>query len=656
MCGISGAYHLNREPVEKNIVQTMTDLLSHRGPDDGGVYHNYNVGLGNRRLKIIDLSYAGHQPMSNENNSEKGKLGSDLILVFNGEIYNYKQLRDNLIEKGHVFTSFTDTETILHLYEDIEEDCVEKLEGMFAFAIWDKTKDSLLIARDRLGEKPLLYTINNNVFYFASEINPLLNIPDISLEMNGTAIRQYFNFFHVTQPESMFEKIKKLPPASTIRISKNSIDIKQYWKPSYYPKWNGSEEEIAVELREHIDASVKSRMMSDVPLGTMLSGGIDSTLISALTKRHTNVTLRTFSAFYEDENGRDLDWEFAQLASKNLDVEHHNVFYNADDLISLLGTAVRNYGEPHADIASLVSMYLSRFMKEHVTVVLSGNGGDELFGGYNTYRKVSRISSPLIQSMLKVFPYFPWNIIRRLSQKNGWMLGGNTAMLMYLLALKPKDRLNYSIATGDEWLTGNLFNSDFQKINDDDICKPFKEIFSKANTDNFLDSWLFTDLMGRMQEYTVIQPDISGMAYGLEIRAPFLDHKIVEYAAKIPAGLKVKNYKTTKYILRLAAEGIIPDEITFRKKKTGFSGVTYAQLIKLSRSKWKSLFNDSLFNGTLQKTGIFNNSFIEKSWKLLINRTDTNDDTVRLFQVIWSLILFEHWHREVVLNRKNIHS
>jgi len=651
MCGICGAYSLFGTPVQKDVVKHMTFLLKHRGPDDSGVFAEGGVCLGNRRLKIIDLSSAGHQPMSNENFAEKGQRNSVLWLTFNGEIYNYKQLRKELINSGHLFHSSTDTETLLHLYEDFGENCVEKLEGMFAFCIWDKNKNSLFIARDRLGEKPLLYTVHNNIFYFASEINPLLSIPGFSNNINPSAVRHYFNFLYVSAPVCMFQGIKKLPPAHTIKIINGDIQISQYWKLSFRNKWEKNEKNLVAELREHLDGAVNSRLMSDVPVGTMLSGGIDSTLVTALTKKFTNTTLKTFSAFYEDEMGRDLDWEYAQLAAKKLDVEHFNVFYNADDLRELLPLAVKHYGEPHADIAALVSMYLSRFMKDHVTVVLSGNGGDELFGGYNTYKKVSLITSPLVRVALNIFPSFPWDSLRKIYQKNNGMIGGNLAMIMYILSLKPGERRNYNIATDDEWICNNLFSDEMKTECEYDVCEQFKEIFSNADSDNLLDSWLYTDLMGRMQEYTVVQPDIAGMTYGIEIRAPFLNYELVEFVARINPELKVKRHQITKYILRKAAEGIIPDEIAFRKLKTGFSGITYAHLIRLVRSKWLDFFKDSLFNGTLQKSGFFNNTFIEHAWNKLQSSSDFKDDTIRIFQVLWSLVVFEHWMREVVISK-----
>lgn len=650
MCGICGAYNLKGDSVSGEIVERMNDLLVHRGPDDGGVHCENRVALGNRRLKIIDLSSAGHQPMSNINYSERGKENSILWLVFNGEIYNYKKLRKMLISKGHLFYSNSDTETILHLYEELGEKCVEKLEGMFAFAIWNKEKDYLFIARDRLGEKPLLYTIHNDVFYFASEVYPLLSIPGFSKDIDPNALRQYFNFLYVSPPFSMFQKIIKLPPATILTIKNGKIETRQYWNPSFKQKWDVDEKQLADELREHLEKAVHSRLMSDVPLGAMLSGGIDSTLITALAKKFVNSPLKTFSAFYEDESGRDLDWNYAQLAAKKLDVEHFNVFYNADDLRELIPLAVKHYGEPHADLASLVSMHLNRFMKDHVTVVLSGNGGDELFGGYNSYKKVSFLSKPLVTAALNLVPSFPWNYIREKYQKNGRLFAGNFAMIMYVLSIKRSERINYNVSTDDELICNNLFDSKLKAHCLNDVCEHFKKTFSNADSDNLLDSWLYTDFMERMQEYTVVQPDIAGMTYGMEIRAPFLDHKLVEFAARIKPGLKVKG-KTTKYILRLAAKNIIPDEIVNRKIKTGFSGITYAYLIHLAQERWSNFFRDSLFNGILQKSGYFNNGFIEKAWNKLQNSSSYSEDSTRIFQILWSLVIFEHWMRTVVLSK-----
>ena len=633
--------------MDKTIVERMNECLAHRGPDDSGLYTEPSLVLGHRRLSIIDLSAAGRQPMSNGKCLEQRRTNSPLCFVFNGEIYNFSELRDGLARRGHVFQSQTDSEVILHLYEEEGEGCVEPLRGMFAFALWDALARQLVLGRDRSGEKPLLYAVHENVFYFASEIQALLSIPGFPRNIDPTALRQYFNFLHVPQPDCMLRAIQKLPPATTLTVTNGQLRERQYWKPSYRVKWQKSENELVEELRIRLDDVVKTRLVSDVPLGSMLSGGIDSTAVTALAQRHVGGRLKTFSAFFADEEGRDSDWRFAQLAADRLGVEHSNVFYNADDLLNLLPLALKHYGEPHAIITTLVSLFLSRHIKKHVKVVLSGNGGDEVFGGYLTYKKVLRLNSRFVQRGLDFVPHSPFRWLRQRLAGSHRAVSGEMGMMLYALSLSNEMRRSYNIATSDIWLKSQLF-SDGVLDSSQDPCAHFRSVFSDADADRYFDAWLHTDLMSRMQEYTVVQPDISGMTYGLEIRAPFLDHELIQFAAGLTPDMKIRRGRITKYLLRRAVEGLIPDEIVNRQDKTGFSGVTYAHLISLAQGRWKPYFEDSLFAGSLQKCGYFQPKFIENTWRTLLESQPRSADATLLFQTIWSLLVFEHWWRAVM--------
>lgn len=633
--------------VDKTIVGRMNDCQAHRGPDDSGLYAEPTVALGHRRLSIIDLSVAGHQPMSNEQCFARQRTSGRVWFVFNGEIYNFQELRAGLIDRGHLFQSQTDSEVILHLYEEEGEQCVERLRGMFAFGLWDAGQQRLLLARDRSGEKPLLYGIHNSTLYFASEIQALLSVPGFSREVDPTALRQYFNFLHVPQPGCLLKAIRKLPPATTLTITNGQMSERLYWKPSYRVKWQKSESELVEELRFRLDDVVKTRLVSDVPIGSMLSGGIDSTAVTALAQRHVGGRLQTFSAFFEDEEGRDPDWKFAQLAVDRLGVEHTNVFYNADDLLNILPVAVRHYGEPHAIITTLVSLFLSRHIKEHVKVVLSGNGGDEVFGGYLTYKKVLQLSSPAVQRSLDLIPHSLFRWMRKRLAHTHRAVSGEFGMILYALSLSNEMRRSYNIATSDIWLTTELFSRGAMD-SAGDPCSHFQSVFANADADLHFDAWLHTDLMSRMQEYTVIQPDISGMTYGLEIRAPFLDHELIQFAGGLTPDMKVRNGQITKYLLRRALEGIIPDEIVNRRDKTGFSGVTYAHLIGLAQGRWAPYFKDSLFSGILQHCGYFQPRFIESTWRTLLQSDPRSANATLLFQTIWSLVIFEHWWREIM--------
>jgi len=382
MCGICGKLNLDGSPIDSPLIEKMCSILSHRGPDDSGVYISESraqsteprIGLGHRRLSIIDLSL-GHQPMSNEDGS--------IWIVFNGEIYNFQELKEALIKNGHFFKTKSDTEVILHLYEDYGVDCVKELRGMFAFAIWDSKKKRLFLARDRLGKKPLVYTRYKNSFLFASEIKSILCDKNIPKEIDHIAIHHYLSYGYIPQPWTIFKGIKKLPPSSILVIENGSERIERYWMPRYKPKLKISENEAISEILRLLKEAVKLRLISDVPLGAFLSGGIDSSSVVSMMAGLMDRPVKTFSIGFEEEDFSEIP--FARIVSKKFQTEHYE-FIVRPDAIDILPKLAFFYNEPYADSSAIPTYYLSQMTRKYVTVALNGDGGDELFAGYDRYR------------------------------------------------------------------------------------------------------------------------------------------------------------------------------------------------------------------------------------------------------------------------------
>ncbi len=379
MCGICGIIdYTGSDKVNAQAIQRMCVAMKHRGPDNEGTYINKNsprVGLGHRRLSIIDLSSVGHQPMSNEAGS--------VYMIFNGEVYNFQDLRIELIKKGHIFKSNTDTETVIHLYEEYDEDCVKYLRGMFAFAIWDSEKQALFLARDRVGKKPLLYSHTNGVFSFASEFLALLESEQVKKQINYEAINCYLTFGYIPAPLTIYKEIFKLLPAHYLILKDNKITIKQYWQLDYSKKIDISEDEAAEEILRLLKEAVKIRLYSDVPLGAFLSGGIDSSTVVALMSQLSGKKVKTFSIGFEESDYNEL--KYARNIAKRFDTEH-NEFIVKPKASEILPLLVERYGEPYADSSCIPTYYVSQQTRRYVTVALNGDGGDELFAGYERYQ------------------------------------------------------------------------------------------------------------------------------------------------------------------------------------------------------------------------------------------------------------------------------
>ncbi len=579
MCGICGK--INPQGVTKEEIKALSDILSHRGPDDEGIYIDTIAGLGHRRLSIIDLG-RGHQPMTNEDGS--------LWIVFNGEIYNYGEIRDGL-KDSHRFSTDSDTEVILHLYEEKRESCVEELRGMFAFAIWDAKERSLFLARDHLGQKPLFYTLQGNRFAFASEIKALLVAEPSLKEMNCEALHQYLTLRIIAPPRTMFSHIYKLPPAHTLKFKDGQVVIKRYWNLSYEPKVHfNNENDLLDELEQKMLETVRLHMISDVPVGAFLSGGMDSSLVVAMMSRMTGQPIKTFSVGVPYENYSELP--FARMVAKKYHTDHfEETIYPS--LIKVLPELIWHLDEP-SDPLSACMYYISEMAHREVKVVLGGDGGDELFGGYDRYygnRYVEYYAilpeafrRHVMSRALRLMPDGFW--YKSLSHKLKWLNqlsfveGGlrYAQSLSYFYFTEEYRRILY----GDRLCSG---------LNGFDPLETIYSYFDCGNATDPLDKMLYADSMVRLPDHSVMILDRTTMAHGLEARSPFMDHNLAEFVARIPASLKVRGH-TLRYIQTRLAERYLPIELLQRKKQ-GFSSALPYLLANEFQQLFKTFLSDS---------------------------------------------------------------
>lgn len=629
MCGICGkVYHDNNKKVEGPIISKMMDSIIHRGPDDEGIYLDKNIGLGFRRLSIIDLSL-GHQPMTNEDES--------IWLVFNGEIYNHQDLRKTLLKKGHVYRTKTDSETIIHLYEEFGLNCVEYLRGMFAFAIWDNNKKQLFIARDRLGEKPLFYHFNNQSFLFGSEVKTILQDDKIERNINLEAMDCYLSLRFIPAPNTMFEEIKKLPAGHFLLLKNGKLEIKQYWKPNYNVKYKGTKQQAIDELRHIMADVVKMRLMSDVPLGAFLSGGIDSSLIASLISLNSESKPNTFSIGVVDDDYNELP--YAKAVADKYGTTHRE-FLIKPVILDILPKVIDMMDEPTDPFA--ISVYnISEVTRKHVTVALGGDGGDELFGGYDRYhgnKFVSYLHSipevirkTGLETLIKIFPEDFSK--KSLSQKLRWLNH---------MSSFDDDRRYFESMSFFRFLDKNkteLYTPDLRsKLIGDHPSEYISKFFKDDVTNNYLDAMMYTDLMSRLPDYTLQILDRMTMVHSLEGRSPYLDHKLVEFAASLPPEWKVANGKL-KAILREFSKDYLPAELLTREKQ-GFG----FPLNRWLKNDLKEMINDVFSSSKLIEDGFFKKDYINK-----IN--DEHQKGIVDHQMrIWGLLNMELWYRSFVKN------
>ncbi|MDP1853082.1 MAG: asparagine synthase (glutamine-hydrolyzing) [Candidatus Omnitrophota bacterium] len=619
--------------MDRNVIQRMTDVLAHRGPDEEGVYLSggisqnspVRVALGHRRLKIIDLSSNGHQPMGNEDGS--------VWIAYNGEIYNFKELRAELEEKKHIFKSNTDTEVIVHLYEELGVDCVKHLRGMFAFAIWDKKKERLFLARDRLGKKPLNYAYKNGSLIFSSEIRPILEDPSISRSVKIESLHNYLSYLYVPCPETMFEGINKLAPAHILVWEKGEIKIEKYWSLSYAKKIKMPQEEYCQKILELFTDAIKARLISDVPLGVFLSGGIDSSAVVALMSKVLNRPVKTFSIGFNEASFNEL--RYARIVANTFCTEHKE-YVVTPKALDILPKLIRHFGEPFADSSSIPEYYLSMLARKDVTVALSGDAGDELFAGYDRY------AANKLAGYYSSFPRLFRNRISRFLEK----FPESTAKKGIIKRIKrfinasdlPKEKRYAAwVSAFDNVLKEKIYSRQMQeRLENIDSCDYILDMYRKSDAVDFIDSTLFVDTMTYLPNDLLVKVDIVSMANSLEVRSPFLDHKLVEFAAQIPSSLKLKGL-TTKYILKQALRKLLPREIIQRRKE-GF-GVPVG--------RWfQNEIKDYAYNLLLSKPSIGRGYFRPEAIREMFNEHISGK--IDHGQRIWILLNLELWHQAFI--------
>ena len=625
MCGIAGFVSLeqSKTTAARDILDRMCRAIAHRGPDDQGLLVEGPAALGMRRLSIIDLA-GGHQPMSGCDPAKS--------IVCNGEIYNFRELKSELESRGHVFKTNSDTEAILHAYEAHEMDCVAHLRGMFAFAIWDARERELFVARDRAGKKPLYYTLTTNgTFIFGSELKSLREHPEFAGEINIQALDAYLTFGYVADPLTIYRGVHKLPPGHVLTFKNGEIKVRAYWDFSYeQPQTDSftSEEEAVRELRALLDESVRVRLVADVPLGAFLSGGVDSSTVVGLMARHTDRPVKTFSIGFQEDSYNEL--KYARIAAKKFATEHHE-FIVTPEICEVIDDLVWHCDEPFADSSAIPTYMVSKLAREHVKVVLSGDGGDELFAGYTRYaldRKRSGFArlprvlrEGVMQPLGRNLPHGAW--------------GRN---YVHNVALDPLDRYIEDISIFTRLNKASLYTNDFlSQIDVNVAASRYREIAARSRTDSGLDPLLYLDSKTYLPGDILTKVDRMSMAASLEARVPLLDQKLIDFVcARIPAGMKMKGL-ATKYIFKQAVRDLVPAEILNRPKQ-GF-GVPIDQWIN---QQLRARVRDTLTEQRTQQRAYFNPAYV----KLLLDEHERGrrDHATEL----WALFMLELWHRRFI--------
>ncbi|MDF0665624.1 MAG: asparagine synthase (glutamine-hydrolyzing) [Nitrospira sp.] len=615
MCGISGVATFKEAGAPESVTEKINRALRHRGPDDEGYFRDQGEKaiLGHTRLSIIDLG-SGHQPIFNED----GRIA----VVFNGEIYNYLELRKELEHKGHTFSTQSDTEVIVHLYEEMGHDCVHRLRGMFAFAIWDGHKDELYLARDRVGKKPLYYAIANETLYFASEIQALYDIPEIPKEIDYGAIDHYLTYSYIPSPYSIYKAIRKLPPAHRLVYHANGMEIVRYWAPDYRPKTSLDYEGAKRELIRILSEAVRMRLLSDVPLGAFLSGGVDSSTVVALMSRLSNRPVKTFAIGFPDKDFNELS--YAKEVARLYQTDHHE-FMVEPNRLEVLPDIVRHYGEPYGDSSAIPTWYLSRITRGHVTVALNGDGGDELFGGYAWYRVIHHLNraSNLVGRPLSV-------VLRHLGRQ---LLPRRIQRGLELLALPAPQRfqaLRSFIGTHDrEDLYHENFRQQLEIAAEEYLCRLYD-----GSLEHDYDRLFCADFLSYLPEDLLVKVDRASMAHGLECRSPFLDQELVEFSCSLPPDWKISGGRS-KRILKEAMADWFPKGFLDRPKM-GFS----VPIGKWFRGELRSFIYDRLMDGQLASMPLLRKQSIRAI--LQEHFEGVRDHETR----IWNLFMLSLWFDE----------
>ena len=622
MCGIAGFIDLwdvrpRSADDRAEILDRMCRVIRHRGPDDQGTLVKPGVALGMRRLAIIDL-VTGNQPISGEDGS--------VTIVFNGEIYNFQEIKPKLESRGHRFQTHSDTEAIVHAYEEFGPECLQDLRGMFAFAIWDEKARTLFIARDRAGKKPLYYTTTpNGTFVFGSELKTLLEHPEVQREINPEALDAYFTLGYVPDPLTIFRNIHKLPPGHYLNFKDGHTSVTQYWDFEFKPAQSQKEDDYLDELRMLLDESVRLRLISDVPLGAFLSGGIDSSTVVALMARHMGQPVKTFSIGFNEDSYNEL--KYARLTAEKFGTDHHE-FFVTPDICDVVDDLVWHFDEPFADSSAIPTYMVSKLARDHVTVVLSGDGGDELFAGYTRYaverkrggfgRLPKTVREGVMRPISQHLPHATW--------------GRN---YLHNVSLDPTARYLDSVSVFTSLNRRSLYTSDFaQKLGSGGYAaRLFDDLVGNVRTDDAVDRLLYLDSKTYLPGDILTKVDRMSMAVSLEARAPLLDHKLIEFVTTVPSTLKLAGLET-KHLLKRAVKDLVPAEILDRPKQ-GF-GVPIQEWIN---QQLRSRIRDTLSDSRARQRGYIDSHYVD----VLLDEHERGrrDHSMGL----WSLFMLELWQR-----------
>jgi len=621
MCGLCGIFNVAaNETVPQPLLKAMADTIAHRGPDAEGFYSSGPVGLAHRRLSIIDLE-GGQQPMASQDGS--------VVVVFNGEIYNFPELRRQLEQKGYVFQSRSDTEVIIYLYQEVGEECFRQLRGMFAIAIWDGRRRQVVLARDRVGKKPLFYFYDGKRCAFASEMKALLEVPGIPRDVDLEALSDYFSLLYVPAPKSIFRHIRKVKPGHYAVVSERGFREVEYWDLSFAHVEDRSEQEWIERLLARYRESVRIRLMSDVPLGAFLSGGVDSSSVVALMSELTGEPVITSSIGFRDK--RFDETAYARLVASRFHTKHHEQVVEPD-AVEIVEKLVWHYDEPFADSSAIPTYYVSKIARQHVTVALSGDGGDENFAGYRRHYFSQReqimrrllpdgVRKVLFGALAACYPKADW--------APRFLRGKATFESLSCSHIEGYFR---SISACRPAVKAQLLNQDVIKdLAGYDTLDLFRHYYEKAGTEDSLSRIQYVDIKTYLTDDILVKVDRASMANSLEVRAPILDHSFMELAATIPSEMKLRG-RTGKYILKKSLEGHLPPEVLYREKM-GFA----VPLASWLRKELKSMAADMLLGR--RDDGLLNPATVERLWNE--HQRGLRDRSTEL----WSLLMFRMWQR-----------
>jgi asparagine synthase (glutamine-hydrolysing) len=625
MCGIAGIVRNDGAPVDRELVARMNEAIRHRGPDEDGFYFSDGVGLAMRRLAIIDLK-SGQQPIHNQDRTA--------WIVFNGEIYNYRELREQLEALGHEFYTDSDTEAIVHAYDQYGTDCPKHLRGMFAFAIWDERTKSLFLARDRVGKKPLLYAELDGELVFGSEFTALLQHPRISRDVDVEAIHYYLTFICVPAPLTAYRAIRKLEPGHWLLWRGGEIKTERYWQLDFSKKVSLDEAEAGERVVELLREAVRVRLMSEVPLGAFLSGGIDSSAVVALMAQESSEKIKTFSIGFDEQDFSEL--HHARRVAEHVGADHHE-FIVRPDAMEVLPTLVEHYGEPFADSSAIPSYYVSKETRAFVTVALNGDGGDECFAGYQRYAAMNiaqkyanlpgALRNGVISNVVNALPGFDTrqNPLRKARR------------FLAAASLPPVERYLRWVSSFDEAAKQNLYAEGFRqqtaKFRTASILEPW---FAKANGAGIVDAALLTDTMTYLPNDLLVKMDIASMTVSLEARSPFLDHRLMEFAASLPEKLKLRRL-TTKYLLKRVLKKLVPAE-NLNRSKMGF-GVPIGHWF---RGAMQPFLRETLLSEKALGRGLFKPEMVRQ---LIDSHVSVKADHSHR---LWTLLMLELWFERFI--------